>query len=169
MAARVLIIDTSVLCCLLSIPGKETCGSADNRWDKARVEALLVNEKGSTLVLPLATIIETGNHISQASGDRFTVANEFAKYLSATAEGASPWAAFTEQAVLWSSEKLVDLARDWPALAAAQISIGDATIKDVAEFYASASFEVEIVTGDAGLKSYQPINKPPIPRRRSRP
>lgn len=166
MAAGVLVIDTSVLCCLLSIPGKETCGAADNRWDKTRIEALLVRERGSTLVLPLATIIEAGNHISQAPSNRFAVATQFAQYLSATAEGSSPWAAFTEQAVLWSSEKLIDLARDWPVLAAARTSIGDATIKDVAEFYAAAGYEVEIVTGDAGLNSYQPIKKPLIPRRR---
>ena len=166
MPARVLILDTSVLCCLLGIPGKETCGTIEDRWDKARVEKLLAKEKNSTLVLPLATIIETGNHIAQAPGDRFSVATQFATYLSATAEGSSPWAAFTEQAVLWSSDRLSALARDWPALAAASTSIGDATIKDVAEFYAGANFEVEIVTGDAGLKSYEPVTKPAIPRRR---
>lgn len=166
MPARVLIMDTSVFCCLLAIPGKETCGSAEDRWDKERVEALLACEEGSTLVLPLATIIETGNHIAQAPGDRFAVATEFAEYLSATAKGSSPWAAFTEQAALWSSDRLSILAREWPALAAAQTSLGDATIKDVAEFYAGANFEVEIVTGDAGLKSYEPVRRPAVPRRR---
>lgn len=166
MPSRVLIIDTSVLCCLLDIPGKETCGSGKERWDKSRVEALLANEQGSTLVLPLATIIETGNHIAQARGDRFTLATEFAKYLSAAADGASPWAAFTEQAVLWGSDQLRELSQIWPRLAAAQTSIGDATIKGVAEFYAKMDCDVEIVTGDAGLKSYQPASKPLVPRRR---
>ena len=168
MPSRVLIIDTSVLCCLLAVPGKETCGSGKERWDKSRIEGLLANEQGSTLVLPLATIIETGNHIAQAPGDRFTIATEFAKYLAATADGASPWAAFTEQAVLWGSDKLRNLAENWPSLAAAQTSIGDATIKDVAEFYAKANYEVEIVTGDAGLKSYEPAKMPLVPRRRGR-
>ena len=166
MPSRVLIIDTSVLCCLLEVPGRETCGSEEERWDKSRIEMLLAKEQGSTLVLPLATIIETGNHIAQAPRDRFAVATEFAKYLAAAADGESPWAAFTEQAVLWGSDQLKNLSRDWPNLASSKMSIGDITIKDVAEFYAKASYEVEIVTGDAGLKSYQPTTKPMIPRRR---
>ncbi|MBE7211496.1 MAG: hypothetical protein INR65_10805 [Gluconacetobacter diazotrophicus] len=166
MPARVLIIDTSVLCCLLAVPGKETCGSASERWDQARVRALLHEEQGSTLVLPIATIIETGNHIAQAASDRFEIASEFAKLLTATADGTTPWAAFTEQAALWGSEQMRTLAATWPALAAGRLSIGDATIKDVAEFYAKANYEMEIVTGDAGLKAYQPASKPLIPRRR---
>lgn len=35
-----------------------------------------------------------------------------------------------------------------------------------AQFYAKANFEVEIVTGDAGLKSYEPASRPVIPRQR---
>lgn len=51
--------------------------------------------------------------------------------------------------------------------AAKGIAIGDATIKEVAEYYASAGFEVEIFTGDARLKSYQPVSKAKlVPRRR---
>ena len=88
MPARVLIIDTSVLCCLLEVPGKETCGSGAERWDRSRVEKLLAEERGSTLVLPLATIIETGNHIAQAPGDRFTLATRFGRYLAFAADGA---------------------------------------------------------------------------------
>lgn len=58
------------------------------------------------------------------------------------------------------------MADNWPALAAGGITIGDATIKDVAEHYARAGYYVEILTGDAGLKAYEPAKPIQIPRRR---
>ena len=168
MPSRVLILDTSVLCCLLSVPGKETCGSDEDRWDNARITALLDEERArsSTFVLPLATIIETGNHVAQARGDRFGIAIRLAGFVALTADNASPWAAFTDQSGLWEPSQLKRLAETWPPLASSGTSIGDATIKDVAEHYAKAGYDVEIVTGDAGLKAYQPVSALKIPRRR---
>jgi len=58
------------------------------------------------------------------------------------------------------------LADTWPALAVGRFSFGDATIKYVAEYYASAGMNVEILTGDNGLKAYQPASPLAIPRRR---
>ena len=55
---------------------------------------------------------------------------------------------------------------EWPELAAQKISIGDATIKSVADYYAKTGLEVEILTGDAGLKAYQPVTPVSTPRRR---
>lgn len=62
---KVLIIDTSILCVYLGVPGKETCGSESNKWNKIKVDEILKKEEEAktTFVLPLATIIETGNHI----------------------------------------------------------------------------------------------------------
>ena len=56
---RVLILDTSVLCCWLQVPGKEETGPVDDRWDQARIDAQLQKERASnsTFVLPLATLI----------------------------------------------------------------------------------------------------------------
>jgi len=31
---KVLIIDTSILCVYLGVPGKDTCGTDQNKWDK---------------------------------------------------------------------------------------------------------------------------------------
>jgi hypothetical protein len=168
MSRKVLILDTSVLCCLLRVPGKEEAGPQNDRWDHARINHLLDHEKqqGSIFVLPMATIIETGNHIAQASGQRYERATELAALLRGVADGTTPWAAFTDQSILWQSENLRDLAGSWPTLAAGGTSIGDATIKDVAEFYANAGYKVEILTGDRGLKAYEPISPPLIPRRR---
>jgi len=168
MAKRVLIFDTSVLCCLLKVPGKETAGSASDVWDYSRVSQLISKEslQRSTFVLPLASIIETGNHVAQAPGDRYSVAIELAKIISSAATASTPWAAFTDQSGLWEEEKLANLAGNWPNLAKSGLSIGDATIKDVAEYYAKAGFSVEIITGDAGLKAYEPASRVQVPRRR---
>lgn len=168
MSQRVLVLDTSVLCCLLSVPGKETAGPLDDRWDQQRISDLLEAEekRGSIFVLPLATIIETGNHVAQTNGDRFKLATDFGQLISKSASATSPWAAFADQSILWGPQRLLVLADTWPPLAAGQTSLGDATIKDVAEWYAEAGVEVQIVTGDAGLKSYEPLSPPPQPRRR---
>ena len=168
MPRRILVLDTSILCCLLQIPGKDNAGPVDDRWDYKRVRALIDRETwtASTFVLPLATIIETGNHISQAPGNRFAIAQGLANIMRDAANESSPWAAFADQADLWRSYQLIALANSWPQLAASGLSIGDATIKEVAEYYAKTGCDVEILTADAGLKAYQPAERPAIPRRR---
>ena len=168
MSKRILILDTSVLCCWLKVPGRDEAGPVHDRWDYARINALLESEreKNSTFVLPIATLIETGNHIAHAPAQRFERANELANYLREAADAQSPWAAFTDQSPLWQSENLRSLAETWPALAAGGTSIGDHTIKDVAEYYARAGYFVEILTGDAGLKAVEPAKPVSIPRRR---
>jgi hypothetical protein len=169
MNKRVLILDTSVLLCWLQVPGKETAGPQDDQWNYDRISTLVRAEtaKGATFVLPIASLIETGNHIAQAADNsRFERAGRLAEYLLGAADEKSPWAAFTDQSALWQPEQLRRLADTWPALAAGGTSIGDATIKDVAEHYASASYHVEILTGDAGLKAYEPSTPAMVPRRR---
>jgi len=168
VSKRVLILDTSVLCCWLQVPGKEKAGPADDRWNHARIDNLLRQErvKGSTFVLPIATLIETGNHIAQAGSQRFERASSLAKYLQEAADAQSPWAAFTDQSPLWQPENLRLLANSWPPLANGGTTIGDATIKDVAAYYAKVGYCVEILTGDVGLKAYEPAKPLAIPRRR---
>lgn len=169
MSKRVLIIDTSVLCCWLKVPGKDEAGPLEDRWNYDRIDHLLEEEekKGSTFVLPMATLIETGNHIAQATdNNRYQRASRLADHLRNATDEQSPWAAFTDQSSLWQPEQLRVLADSWPALAAGGTSIGDATIKDVAEHYARAGYSVEILTGDAGLKAYQPVTPIHVPRRR---
>lgn len=168
MSRRVLILDTSVLCCWLKVPGMGEAGPVHDRWGYARIAQLLEKERqqGSTFVLPIATLIETGNHIAQAPEHRYERATALAVHLRDAADASTPWAAFTEQSPLWEPENLRFLADNWPALAAGGTSIGDATIKDVAEYYASAGYTVEILTGDQGLKAYEPAKPVLIPRRR---
>ena len=95
------------------------------------------------------------------------LATALAEHLKNTIDFSSPWAAFTDQSALWEPTNLQALADEWPALAVGGTSIGDATIKHVAEYYAKAGYQVEILTGDNGLKAYEPLRPLAIPRRRS--
>ncbi len=167
---KVLIMDTCILCVWLQVPGMEDCGPDMDKWNKTRVDQKIQSEEkdGTTFVLPLATIIETGNHIAQAGHSRRKIGQALATLMKMSATQETPWAAFSEQSILWSPEKLVDLAEEWPDLADQKISLGDATIKDVADYYARMHCQVEILTGDKGLKAYEPIVPKEIPRRRAR-
>jgi hypothetical protein len=165
---KVLILDTSILCVWLEV--KSDCGPDGDKWDRQRVTKKILDEEqgNTTFVLPLASIIETGNHIAKAAHSRRKLGVGLADLMKKSANQETPWAAFSEQSVLWSPEKLVALADNWPALAVQRLSIGDATIKDVAEYYAQIGYRVEILTGDAGLKAYEPAVPPEIPRRKQR-
>lgn len=170
MSRTVLVIDTSILCVWLAIPGFETCGPKEDRWDKARVDTFIQPhlDAGATLVLPLASIIETGNHIAQNPGNRFELAQGLCHLLRQAVDGTAPYAAFSEQSVLWGPEQLRKLAEEWPSLAAQSLSLADATIRDVALFYAGRGFHVEVLTGDQGLKALSPPPAPPVVPRRNR-
>lgn len=169
MKRKVLIFDTSVLCVWLKVPGMETCGPDGNQLTFDVVDKKVEQEKilGTTFVLPIASIIETGNHIAHSHGDRHVVGHAFAKIISATADQISPWAAFTEQSELWKKDNLKVLAERWKESVICGQSLGDASIVDVANYYASAGFEVEIFTGDQGLKAYEPSVVVMKPRRRN--
>lgn len=165
---KVLILDTSILCTWLRVTGKETCGPDKDRWDYEKANTKIQTEitAGTILVLPLASIIETGNHIAQCAGDRYTLANSFAEFITKAADEKIPWAAFTHQNDLWSKDGLKNLAHRWKERANDGHSLGDASIVDVANYYAEAGNNVEILTGDQGLKAHEPLHKPMIPRRR---
>lgn len=164
---KVLIIDTSILCVYLKVPYMEECGPDNDKWDYNRVVRKINDEiiNKSYLVLPLATLIETGNHIAHVNGERYTLAQELSNIIVKDATAEEPWAAFTFQSELWNEDNLIKLAEEWPRLAAEKLSIGDMTIKNVAEYYISSGFKVEILTGDEGLKAYEP-SAVKIPRRR---
>ena len=167
MAKKVLIIDTCILCIYLEIPGMSDAGPDDDKWDYDRVKDKLEEEEAANtkFVLPVAALIETGNHITQ--NGHFDHAQKLADFIILTAEGEIPWAAFSDQNTLWSPESLEKLAKEWPTTCDS-LSLGDATIKEVAEHY-SKYCNVELLTADAGLKAYEPIPTEEVvtPRRRS--
>ncbi|MBE7503596.1 MAG: hypothetical protein HS113_25565 [Verrucomicrobiales bacterium] len=165
---HVMILDTSVLCVWLKVPGKETCGSGPSSLDFDRVDKEIQTaiQMEYTLVLPLASIIETGNHIAQAPQWRYERASALAELMAQAADQTTPWAAFSDQQLQWSPGGLKALAAGWPNLAAQKLSLGDATIALVADYYAQMGCEVELYTGDKGLQRHQAVTAPVRPRRR---
>jgi len=182
MSQKVWIIDTGVLLVWLGVPNKTPFEIDGETWDKNYIEKLIQQARNSTnitLVLPFATLIETGNNIahikSPHGSQRYPLAKKLANILTDAIDEENPWAAFTAQYNLWEEETLKKLAKEWPPLAAQAdtkkdkggLSMGDVTIKWVAEFYAEMGYHVETLTGDKGLKSYEPVLKiKKRPRRR---
>ncbi|CDN32200.1 hypothetical protein BN938_2127 [Mucinivorans hirudinis] len=168
---KAIILDTSILCVWLQVPKKETCGKGEVIYDynKVKTEIEKALSENSILVLPLAAIIETGNHISQCPGDKHHIATKFENWINDTVNGLSPWAAFSKQSILWEGENLKMVAKRWRENINSDHSYGDASIVDVANFYNKMPIihEVVIFTGDEGLKSYEPKKKQSIiqPRR----
>ena len=168
---KLLLIDTSLLCVWLQVPGKETAGN--NKWDFERVNQKIQTEinAGTTLVLPLATVIETGNHIAQANNNKnnkYPTAQKFAEIITCAADETSPWAAFREQIVLWEAEELKKLADKFPTQAIQETSMGDASIVILGWHYYQKAYHVEFLTDDEQLKSQEPPPPQPPTRRSSR-
>lgn len=174
MKNKIIIIDTSIMCCWLDICDKETCGPDYDKWDKKKVEEYIKSEtdEGATLVLPFPVIIETGNHIAQAKARRYECGVKFSEMITNALDEKKPWAAFTRQKGLWDDEKIKEIVEVWPEFVKEQkeknLSMGDIMIKSVADLYAELGREVIILTGDQGLTIYKDVDLKPanIPRRR---
>jgi hypothetical protein len=94
-------IDTSVLCNLLDVPGR----NQDREELQAEFRALV--EGGRTrFVIPVTTVIETGNHIANAEGDRRGAAERLERFLEMAANDDPPWQL---HAVTWDADFLASL------------------------------------------------------------
>jgi hypothetical protein len=166
----VLVIDTSLLCVWLKVPKMETCGETGAAWDFAKVDKRIKDalRDGYTLVLPLASIIETGNHIAHAPQYRRERALGLGEMMTKAADAQTPWAAFQHQAELWGADQLKELATTWPPLAECQLALGDATIARIGEYYAKLGCTVKFLTADRQLNAYEPPPPALVPRRRQR-
>lgn len=100
MPARVTFIDTSVLCELLQVPGR--CG----QHESIRAEFVLRSEQGERFVIPITAVIETGNHIAQAAGNRREAAKRFVALLGAAGSAEAP---FTVHRASLDDQFLADL------------------------------------------------------------
>lgn len=122
-------VDTSILCCLLRVP--KFC---DNEYMDVEEELLSIISRGETLILPIAVIIETGNHIAHISdgNTRRAVAGKFADYLRDTADNKAPWSLISLE---WTPDDLRKFAAIFPDQAMRQIGFGDMSIIDAFEDY----------------------------------
>ena len=85
MTATVTMVDTSVLCELLQVPGK----SDPARGANVRAEVDRRWQSGERFVIPVTAVIETGNHIAQTH--RHDVAGRFVRLLRMAISEESHW------------------------------------------------------------------------------
>ena len=79
-------IDTSVLCELVRVPGKDQQHKAIAAEFKKRIH------DGDRFIIPITAVVETGNHICNAKvGDRRGAAGRFSGFLKSVVDGTVPW------------------------------------------------------------------------------
>lgn len=123
----VTLIDTSVLCELLQVPGKsrpnrkaEVLAEVDQRW-----------MAGERFVIPVTAVIETGNHIAQSDGNRFEVAGRLVRLLQVAISGESHWRVLQTQLGADFLSALCEgdsTGQSLQTLAAAKVGAGDVAI-----------------------------------------
>jgi hypothetical protein len=161
--SSVCLIDTSVFLNLLDIPNR------NQAHKQVLKDYQIYEESGCLFFLPMATIIETGNHIAQ-NGDgniRRKNANWFVEQVKAALKGEAPWELSqfpqTEEILRWI-DQFPELAGKNKALNKQEgTSFGDLSIIQEYE-KACARFpmtEVFIWSLDSDLKNYhQTISVP---------
>lgn len=117
------IIDTTVFCNLLDVPGRNQ--------DRAQAQRELADyvTDGVRLLLPLAVVYETGNHIAHAGGDRHAVATRFANEVRRAITGENPFAPARVHD-LNDVERWLD---DFPDRASAGVGLADLSILHIWE------------------------------------
>ena len=143
-------IDTSVLLNILAVPQK----SQNRTAVMTQLNAYVDNR--SVLILPMAAIIETGNHIAHI-GDghlRRSIAQKMSELIEKTVHGEVPWG--YDKGELDSSE-LEKLARQFPDAAMREVGLGDLSIIAACERYRERNGEyvqVHIWSLDKHLQAY---------------
>jgi len=143
VSRTVVFLDTSVLVEVLGVPGKS------QRPGEIQAELRARTEAGESMILPTATIIETGNHIAQlGNGDqRRRFAESFARLLEGTVAGATPWVL---NGARWDDSLLTAICRgargcpSLPEMASQGVGAGDISILAEAEAYAARVTHVDV-------------------------
>lgn len=117
----VCIVDTSVLVELLDLPHMNA------RHAQVEVDLRAKLERSETMLLPMAAIVETGNHVGQVNGDRRRLcAERFVTFVGDAIDGRAPFVATPMYAPTelraWLSTFV-----DW---ASRGIGFGDLSIKE---------------------------------------
>ncbi|WP_348303886.1 hypothetical protein [Methanothrix sp.] len=118
--AAICLIDTTVFMEILNVPGK-----ASDHKEAIRVLRSKIDNR-ETLFLPMATILESGNHIAQIRNgkERRSSAENFVYYVQKALDGCSPFKPLSflapEQMQLWL--------KDFPESAMRGRGLGDLSI-----------------------------------------
>jgi hypothetical protein len=143
----IVIVDTNVVVCLLNIPGEDT-----ERRSQVIEEYRQCMHRKDFLVLPVATIIETGNHVARC-GDGWRIAKRFAEFVRriSSTTGPSPFPGIN----FFDEEDLMAWLDDFPEYAKGRIEMADFTmIKECERLRARTDRRVRIWSLDAGLAGY---------------
>lgn len=116
-------IDTSVLLNILNVPGR------NERHDEVMEELRGLGEKANVnaLILPFATIIETGNHIAHCGdgNQRRKAAVKFQECIDKTVKQKAPWQYYGNQL---TARDLEIICKDFPDSAMRGEGFGDLSI-----------------------------------------
>lgn len=117
MPAAVAIVDTSIFCEILNIPGKNT-----RRTEILNQMEEFINN-GTTFLLPMAAVYETGNHIAHLSNGehRRLYAEKFVEQVTKAIAGEIPWQVMQVPTV----EEIQDWLSGFPDAAMRGESMGD--------------------------------------------
>ncbi len=150
-------LDTSVLLNVLDVPGKNSHRAQITSEFKRLVSG------GATLVIPIAAVIEVGNHLAQLSGhERRDRALRFSEFLQRSLEGRAPWVvsgAGWDAAFLGGLLQGDDMRPGLVDLCTGGVGSGDASILLELSRYRSRSdlpsaLPVRLWTLDEGLGAY---------------
>lgn len=154
-------VDTSILVNLLDVPGK------NQDHDRVAIDYQAMVANHDTFVLPVATLVETGNHIANSSGaDRFRIASKFVELIRVALRGNGNWYVRSEI----TASVLERILGQLPTNAAAEIGFGDTSIVEQFEEYWKMEQpigEMCIWSTDHHLSSY-PAKFGDLKRRRER-
>lgn len=118
--SAIVLVDTSILLNVLDVPGRNQ--------DRAIVLAALSEhlEQNDHLLLPMAAIVETGNHIAHVpdGAKRRSAAQRFVGEIRKALQGEAPWRPVNFP----SNEQVSNWLHDFPDRAAAGIGFGDLSI-----------------------------------------
>lgn len=147
-------IDTSVLCNLVPVPGRDQDAAAVKFSMKTR------NDEGEQFILPITSVIETGNFIAQLAdgGLRRQTAQKLHDILRFICAGQSPWVLHD---VAWNRAFLGEMLDGGGTMttyvehAANKVGAGDlCIINERQQFYERSGIRAEIWTLDTGLAAY---------------
>lgn len=151
---RVSFIDTSVLCNLVPVPGRDQQAGEVRREMTARLD------QRERFILPITAVIETGNFIAQLSDGRVRrqTAERLDQILRLICEGKAPWVLHD---VAWDKSFLrqmlegADTMMNYVEHAASQVGAGDlCIINERLQYQQRSQIRASIWTFDEGLGSY---------------
>lgn len=123
-------IDTSVFMNILNVPGR----NEKHREIMQELKDLLGHKNANVLILPFATIIETGNHIAHCDNgsQRRRAAEKFRECIDKTVNNRAPWQYYGNQL---TAEDLEQICREFPDFAMRGEGFGDLSIIRAYEKY----------------------------------